>query len=117
MLGLHQDHLEHLDRATVVAVLRAAVENGWATPDDVSELESERDKAAGQLEEHENDEESRTRTTKAFEELIAETGKFLDGYNGIGVPFDNYTAAQREQVLDDARHLEAAMDEALNATC
>lgn len=117
MIELHSLRLEHYDRETVVAILRTAVEHGWSTPETVSELESERDAAAEKLEEHQSGEEDRSRSAKAFDELIAETGRFFDLFNGIGVPAEGFTPAQREAVLDHGRHLEAALDEALNATC
>jgi hypothetical protein len=117
MLALHQEHLEGVDRQTVVAVLRAAVENGWATPEDVCDVETERDAAREELAELKRDEDTQSRATKAFEELIGETGKFFDLFNGIGVPAEGFTPAQRAAVLDHGRHLDAALDEALNATC
>ncbi|MEX5236015.1 hypothetical protein [Kocuria arenosa] len=108
---LANEKLDHRDRdrATVLAVLRAALEDDWATPEEKTDLESERDDARGELEGQKPQLEHLGRLRTAAEVVQEESGRFLARFEPTGLRPDSLSAAHCEIVVDEARYFDEAL--------
>ena len=93
----------------MLAVLRAALEDDWATPEEKTDLESERDDARGELEVQKPQLEHLERLRTAAEVVQEESGRFLARFEPTGLRPDGLTAAHCEIVVDEARYLDEAL--------
>lgn len=109
MIDLHREKLEGLDRATVVAVLRAALEDDWATPEEKTDLENERDEARGELEERRPDLEALEQLREAGDAVQEEAARFLTQFEPTGLHPEGLTAEQCAVVVDEARYFDEAL--------
>lgn len=109
MTALHEMRLEDYDQELVVAILRAAVENGWATPDDLTEVENARDEALGELEEQKPQMEELESLRTAAEAVQEESWRFLAKFEPTGLRPEGLDAAHCEIVTDEARYLDEAL--------
>lgn len=101
--------LDHLDRATVLAVLRAALEYDWATPEEKADLEEARDEALGELEEVKPQLKDLEELRAAGDEVHEEATRFLSRFEPTGLHPEGLETAQCAVVVDEARFFDESL--------
>lgn len=106
---LANEKLKDLDRATVLAVLRAALEDDWATPEEKSDLEDQVAEARGELEESKPELKALEELREAGDEVQEEAARFLARFEPTGLHPEGLSADHCAVVVDEARYFDEAL--------